>query len=102
MTGGTLTTNSPPCFHLLAKPSGSTCNIDCKYCFFLSKEALYQNDKQRMSEATLETYIQYPPRQKAASFNLDSVMASLGPAQAAAKAAAAKESAKQPEPTLAK
>ena len=49
--------NSPPCFHLLAKPSGSTCNIDCKYCFFLSKEALYPNDKHRMSEATLEAYI---------------------------------------------
>jgi uncharacterized protein len=30
----------PPGFHLPAKPSGSTCNIDCTYCFFLSKEAL--------------------------------------------------------------
>jgi uncharacterized protein len=48
---------APPGFHLLAKPSGSTCNIDCTYCFFLSKEALYPNDKQRMSDATLETYI---------------------------------------------
>ena len=57
MTDNTLLTSAPPCFHLLAKPSGSTCNIDCKYCFFLSKEALYPNDKQRMSEATLETYI---------------------------------------------
>ena len=47
----------PPAFHLLAKPSGSTCNIDCTYCFFLSKEALYPNDKSRMSEATLEAYI---------------------------------------------
>ena len=47
----------PPGFHLLAKPSGSTCNIDCTYCFFLSKEALYPNDKHRMSDATLETYI---------------------------------------------
>ena len=47
----------PPSFHLLAKPSGSTCNIDCTYCFFLSKEALYPNDKHRMSEATLESYI---------------------------------------------
>lgn len=53
----TQTVNSPPCFHLLAKPSGSTCNIDCKYCFFLSKEALYPNEKQRMSDLTLETYI---------------------------------------------
>ena len=57
MLDDALPTNSPPGFHLLAKPSGSTCNIDCKYCFFLSKEALYPNDKSRMSEATLDTYI---------------------------------------------
>jgi len=49
--------DTPPAFHLLAKPSGSTCNIDCKYCFFLSKEALYPNEKHRMSDATLEAYI---------------------------------------------
>jgi uncharacterized protein len=49
--------DAPPRFHLLAKPSGSTCNIDCKYCFFLSKEALYPNEKHRMSDQTLETYI---------------------------------------------
>ncbi len=50
-------TSAPPGFHLLAKPSGSTCNIDCTYCFFLSKEALYPNEKSRMSAATLEAYI---------------------------------------------
>ena len=55
MTTGPL--SAPPAFHLLAKPSGATCNIDCTYCFFLSKEALYPNEKSRMSEATLETYI---------------------------------------------
>ncbi len=49
--------DTPPGFHLLAKPSGSTCNIDCTYCFFLSKEALYPNDKSRMSDDTLEAYI---------------------------------------------
>lgn len=49
--------NGPPAFHLLAKPSGATCNIDCTYCFFLSKEALYPNEKSRMSVATLEAYI---------------------------------------------
>jgi len=52
-----LPTDAPPGFHLLAKPSGSTCNIDCTYCFFLSKEALYPNEQQRMSEATLDAYI---------------------------------------------
>jgi uncharacterized protein len=51
------TISAPPSFHLLAKPSGSTCNIDCTYCFFLSKEALYPNDKHRMSRPTLEAYI---------------------------------------------
>src|SRR5512137_1440667 len=48
---------APPAFHLLAKPSGATCNIDCTYCFFLSKDALYPNEKSRMSQATLEAYI---------------------------------------------
>ena len=52
-----ISSNGPPGFHLLAKPSGSTCNIDCTYCFFLSKDALYPNEKHRMSEATLRQYI---------------------------------------------
>ena len=53
----TMPADAPPGFHLLAKPSGSTCNIDCTYCFFLSKEALYPNEKSRMSDATLDAYI---------------------------------------------
>jgi uncharacterized protein len=57
MSLDSLPVNAPPGFHLMAKPSGSTCNINCTYCFFLSKEALYPNEKHRMSEATLETYI---------------------------------------------
>jgi len=57
MTDDSRPANAPPGFHLMAKPSGSTCNIDCTYCFFLSKEALYPNEKNRMSEATLEAYI---------------------------------------------
>ena len=28
-------------FHLLVKPTGAACNLDCQYCFFLSKEMLY-------------------------------------------------------------
>jgi uncharacterized protein len=52
-----LPVDAPPGFHLLAKPTGSTCNINCTYCFFLSKEALYPNEKHRMSDDTLETYI---------------------------------------------
>ncbi len=44
-------------FHLLAKPTGATCNLDCKYCFFLSKETLYPGDSFRMSDDLLDTYI---------------------------------------------
>src|SRR6476660_1828585 len=57
MPDNTRPNNAPPAFPLLAKPSGSTCNIDCTYCFFLSKDALYPNEKHRMSEETLEAYI---------------------------------------------
>ena len=27
-------------FHVMAKPTGSRCNLDCAYCFYLSKEKL--------------------------------------------------------------
>ena len=43
--------------HVLAKPTGAICNLDCKYCFFLSKEMLYPGDRFRMSDELLETYI---------------------------------------------
>src|SRR5207249_637504 len=49
--------NAPSSFHVLGKPSGATCNLDCTYCFFLSKEKLYPNSRFRMSDETLETYI---------------------------------------------
>ncbi len=47
----------PPAFHLLAKPTGATCNLDCAYCFFLSKEMLYPGSRFRMADELLETYI---------------------------------------------
>jgi len=45
-------------FHLLAKPTGAACNLDCRYCFFLSKDSLYPDGPARMSEALLERYVQ--------------------------------------------
>ena len=50
--------NAPPSFHLLAKPTGAICNLDCAYCFFLSKENLYPGSKFRMPDAVLEAFIQ--------------------------------------------
>ncbi|MBM3675583.1 MAG: anaerobic sulfatase maturase [Actinobacteria bacterium] len=48
---------APPGFHVLAKPSGPICNLDCSYCFFLAKEALYPGDRFRMSDAVLDAYV---------------------------------------------
>jgi uncharacterized protein len=49
--------SGPPAFHLLAKPTGATCNLDCAYCFFLSKEMLYPRSRFRLADELLETYI---------------------------------------------
>ncbi len=49
--------NAPPAFHLLAKPTGAICNLDCAYCFFLNKRLLYPGSRFRMSEELLEQYI---------------------------------------------
>ncbi len=61
--------HAPPAFHLLAKPTGAICNLDCAYCFFLEKEQLYPGSKFRMSEPLLETYI----RQLIESHQVDQV-----------------------------
>ncbi|MEQ8673218.1 MAG: anaerobic sulfatase maturase [Aggregatilineales bacterium] len=45
-----------PAFHVMTKPRGAICNLDCKYCYFLSKEKLYPNSDFRMSDNLLEEY----------------------------------------------
>jgi uncharacterized protein len=47
----------PRAFHLLAKPTGAVCNLDCSYCFFLSKEMLYPGSRFRMADELLEEYL---------------------------------------------
>jgi uncharacterized protein len=44
-------------FHVLAKPTGAICNLDCKYCFYLSKERLYPGSAFRMSDEVLEAFV---------------------------------------------
>lgn len=44
-------------FSIVAKPTGAACNLDCQYCFFLSKELLYSAQRQRMTDETLERYV---------------------------------------------
>ncbi len=52
-----MTDIKPSYFHVLAKPTGAICNLDCKYCFFLSKEMLYPGSRFRMADKLLEEYI---------------------------------------------
>jgi uncharacterized protein len=44
-------------FHVMAKPSGAKCNLDCKYCFYLEKEGLYPPGSHRMTDGVLEAYV---------------------------------------------
>jgi uncharacterized protein len=54
-------------FHVMTKPIGPICNLDCKYCFYLEKERLYApGERWRMSDEVLESYIrQYIEQQDA-------------------------------------
>jgi uncharacterized protein len=45
-------------FHVMAKPVGPICNLDCRYCFYLEKEKLYGKKQDwAMPDAVLESYI---------------------------------------------
>jgi uncharacterized protein len=45
-------------FHALAKPTGSTCNLDSTYCYYLSKEQLLKAPTTgRMDDETLERLV---------------------------------------------
>jgi uncharacterized protein len=56
MTATKQKTSAP--FHVMVKPVGPICNLDCKYCFYLEKEKLFdRGEKFRMSEETLERFV---------------------------------------------
>lgn len=44
-------------FHITAKPVGSACNLDCTYCYYLSKEELLEQKSRRMKDEALERFI---------------------------------------------
>ncbi|MGA2049378.1 MAG: anaerobic sulfatase maturase [Terracidiphilus sp.] len=46
-------------FHIMAKPHGPICNLDCTYCYYLEKENLYgaSGREFRMADDVLENYI---------------------------------------------
>lgn len=45
-------------FHVMAKPMGAVCNLECDYCYYLDKKELYPEGTDfRMDADTLETFI---------------------------------------------
>lgn len=56
-----------PAFHIMTKPIGSICNLDCKYCYYLEKEQLYPPEENfRMSDQVLEESIRQTIQSQAA------------------------------------
>src|SRR5512136_534956 len=44
--------------HVVAKPIGPACNLNCEYCFYLEKQALFAAGEQyRMSDKVLSAFI---------------------------------------------
>jgi uncharacterized protein len=47
----------PNAFHVMLKPAGPSCNLNCIYCYYLEKKNLYSLQKEfRMSEELLENF----------------------------------------------
>ncbi len=47
----------PNAFHVMLKPAGASCNLNCTYCYYLEKSKLYPETSQpRMSEELLERF----------------------------------------------
>jgi uncharacterized protein len=45
-------------YHVMAKPIGPICNLDCTYCYYLEKERLFpKGENFRMSPEVLEEYV---------------------------------------------
>lgn len=50
--------STPQGIHVVAKPIGPLCNLDCEYCFYLEKQALFGPDERyRMSDGVLSAFI---------------------------------------------
>ena len=57
-TAGKNTESNTQGIHVVAKPIGPVCNLNCEYCFYLEKQALFDTGEQcRMSEEVLSAFI---------------------------------------------
>lgn len=46
----------PRAFHVMTKPRGPICNLNCGYCYYLAKEQMYPGSDFRMSDEVLESF----------------------------------------------
>lgn len=47
----------PNAFHVMLKPAGPSCNLNCTYCYYLEKRKLYRDTRNfHMSEELLENF----------------------------------------------
>jgi uncharacterized protein len=46
----------PNAFHVMLKPAGPSCNLDCTYCYYLEKKKLFSGDNFRMTDELLENF----------------------------------------------
>jgi uncharacterized protein len=47
----------PVSFHLMTKPAGARCNLECTYCYYLSKDSLYEDTSIIMDGRVLEEVV---------------------------------------------
>lgn len=50
--------DSPRAFNVMTKPIGAICNLNCTYCYYLEKKALFPDKKEwKMNDVILETFV---------------------------------------------
>ncbi len=43
-------------YHVMLKPRGAICDLDCEYCYYLKKEELYAGSSFRMTDEVMEAF----------------------------------------------
>ena len=49
--------SGPMAFNVMLKPAGSSCNLNCKYCYYLDKACIYGGREPVMTDEMLETVV---------------------------------------------
>ncbi|HTL53639.1 MAG TPA: anaerobic sulfatase maturase [Planctomycetota bacterium] len=56
--------SATPAYHVMLKPVGGRCNLDCTYCYYLKSQELYPDIPQHvMSDETIQEFIRHYVKQ---------------------------------------